>query len=237
MMLYGAWKQVIYTRYSLYGRSVRTRTSPLLLCHKLNYQSKIVFISLEGNRKIIKNVLSPSHSAGVFVLAFSHLKIPSEPNLFFSSCSCSWKFVLFAVERCLHTAGHKKAAGAHAALSTFSPVVSVKFPLNFAKAVIGGVVAFSLDKSMECDFTSASCSKASRWAMLAQAWLVHFSNGSVSEVKRTHGLRVWGERLTVFPSKLKNTIATIDRTEINPCGVSSLAAPCWSKRPSKPLSW
>lgn len=92
VMLCDAWEMVIYIRYSLYSQSVRTHTSPLLPCHKLNYQSKIVFISLEGNWKIIKNVSSPSHCASVFVLAFSHLKIPSEPNLFFSSCSRSWKF-------------------------------------------------------------------------------------------------------------------------------------------------
>lgn len=110
VMLYDAWEKVIYIRYSLYSQSVRTHTSPLLPCHKLNDQSKIVFISLEGNWKIIKNVSSPSHCASVFVLAFSHLKIPSEPNLFFSSCSRSWKFVLLGVERCLHTVGYNKTA-------------------------------------------------------------------------------------------------------------------------------
>lgn len=119
VMLYDAWEKVIYIRYSLDSQSVRTHTSPLLPCHKLNYQSKIVFISLEGNWKIIKNVSSPSHCASVFVLAFSHLKIPSEPNLFFSSCSRSWKFVLLGVERCLHTVGYNKAAFTHAAPSTF----------------------------------------------------------------------------------------------------------------------
>lgn len=110
---------VIYIRYSLYSQSVRTHTSPLLPCHKLNYQSKIVFISLEGNWRIIKNVSSPSHCASVFVLAFSHLKIPSEPNLFFSSCSRSWKFVFLGVEPCLHTVGYNKAAFTRAAPSTF----------------------------------------------------------------------------------------------------------------------
>lgn len=95
-----------------------TRTSPLLPCHKLNNPTKIVFVSLEGNWKIIKNVSSPSHSASVFVLAFSHLKIPPEPNLFFSSCSRSWKFVLLAVKWCLHTVRYNKAASTHAALGT-----------------------------------------------------------------------------------------------------------------------
>lgn len=112
-------KVLIDVRYSLYNCSVRTCTSPLLPCHKLNNPTKIVFVSLEGNWKIIKNVSSPSHSASVFVLAFSHLKIPSEPNLFFSSCSRSWKFVLLGVKWCLHTVRYNKAASTHAAPSIF----------------------------------------------------------------------------------------------------------------------
>lgn len=140
------WKKVIYIRYSLYSQSVRTHTSSLLPCHKLNYQSKIVFISLEGNWKIIKNVSSPSHCASVFVLAFSHLKIPSEPNLFFSSCSRSWKFVFLGVEWCLHTVGYNKAAFTHAAPSTFfSLVLNFEFRLNFTEAMIGDVISFSLE--------------------------------------------------------------------------------------------